>query len=152
MALEGLLQRNLHHSFCDKWHLPECWFYKSENRCRFGESALVCTARLKNSQARSEKNGDTSAAVMLQKNEHQQRMGIIKNTTIGCVFQDMEPPKSSSILRKSSDTRKPIRCVKFTKTIVRHAKIRDKNPSFGMICPGELHHRNPNAPKFEDRF
>ena len=23
--------------FCEKWHLPECLFYKSENGCRFGE-------------------------------------------------------------------------------------------------------------------
>ena len=63
----------------------------------------------------------------------------------------MEPPKSSSILRKSSDTRKPTRCVKFTKGLVRHAEIRDQNPSLGYICPGEPHQRSPNAPKFEDR-
>ena len=68
-----------------------------------------------------------------------------------CVFQDMEPPKSPSILRKSSDIRKPIRCVRFTKAVLRHAEIRDQNPSLGYICPGELHQRNPNAPKFEDR-
>ena len=29
--------------------------------------------------------------------------------------------------------------------------IRDQNPSLGMICPGEPHQRNPNAPKFEGR-
>ena len=39
----------------------------------------------------------------------------------------------------------------FTKAIARHTKIRDQNPSLGLICPGELHHRSPNAPKFEDR-
>ena len=70
---------------------------------------------------------------------------------LGCVFQDMEPPKSSSILRKSSDIRKPIRCVKFTKAVARQANIRDQNPSLGMSCPGFPHQRNPNAPKFEDR-
>ena len=70
---------------------------------------------------------------------------------LGGVFQDMEPPKSSSILRKSSDILKPIRCVQFTKAVLRHAKIRDQNPSLGMICPGERHQRSPNAPKFEDR-
>ena len=68
-----------------------------------------------------------------------------------CVFQDMELPKSSSILRKSSNIRKPIRCAEFTKAVARHADIRDKNPSLGMICPGGPHQRNPNAPKFEDR-
>ena len=63
----------------------------------------------------------------------------------------MEPPKSSSILWKSSNILKPIRCVQFTKAVLRHANIRDQNPSLGMICPGDPHQRNPNAPKFEDR-
>ena len=77
---------------------------------------------------------------------------MLKSTRqLSSVFQDLEPPKSSSILRKSSDILKPIRCVKFTKAVVRHADIRDQNPSLGMICPGEPHQRNPNAPKFEDR-
>ena len=68
---------------------------------------------------------------------------------LGCVFQDMKLPKS--ILRKSSDMQKPIQRVRFTKAIARHSKIRDQNPSLGMICPGEPHQRSPNAPKFEDR-
>ena len=80
------------------------------------------------------------------------RMVMLKITRqLGCVFQDMEPPKSSSILRKSSNIRKPIRCVRFTESVVRHANIRDQNPSLGMICPCEPHQRNPNVPKFEDR-
>ena len=68
---------------------------------------------------------------------------------LGCVFQDMKPPKS--LLRKSTDMQRPIQRVKFKKAIARHTKIRDQNPSFGYICPGELHQRSPNAPKFEDR-
>ena len=47
--------------------------------------------------------------------------------------------------------RKPIRCVKFTKAVLRHADIRYQNPSLGMVCPGDPHQRNPNAPKFEER-
>ena len=75
---------------------------------------------------------------------------IISNARqLGCVFQDMKPPKS--IVRKSSDMQKPMQCVKFTKAIARHTKIRDQNPSLGYICPGEPHERSPNAPKFEDR-
>ena len=68
---------------------------------------------------------------------------------LGCVFQDMTPPKS--ILRKCTDMRKPIQRVKFTKAIARHTKIREQNPSLGYICPGEPHQRGANAPKFEDR-
>ena len=89
---------------------------------------------------RSKKNGDKSAVDMLKSTRQS-----------GCVSQDMEPPKSSSILRESSNILKPIRCVRFTNAVVRHANIRDQNPSLGMICPGNPHQRNPNAPKFEDR-
>ena len=68
---------------------------------------------------------------------------------LGCVSQDMTPPKS--ILRKSTDMPKTIQRVKFKKAIARHTKIRDQNPSLGYICPGEPHERSPNTPKFEDR-
>ena len=68
---------------------------------------------------------------------------------MGCVFQDMKPPES--ILRKGTDMPRPIQRVKFKKTIARHTKILDQNPSLGYICPGEPHERSPNAPKFEDR-
>ena len=66
---------------------------------------------------RSEKNGDKSAVAMLEKTRQ-----------LGCVCQDMETQKSSSILRKSSSILKPIRCVPFTKAVVRHANIRYQNP------------------------
>ena len=95
---------------------------------------------------------------MLKRHEQHQRTGRLvldayssSARQLGCVFQDMEPPKSLSILRKSSNVRKPIWCVKFTKAVVRHADIRDQNPSPGLICPIEPHQRSPNAPKFEDR-
>ena len=63
----------------------------------------------------------------------------------------MEPPKSSPILRKSSNILKPIRCVQFTKAVLRHANIRDQKPSLGVSCPSDPHQRNPNAPNFEVR-
>ena len=89
---------------------------------------------------KSQKNGDKSAVAMLK---------ITRQ--LGCVSQDMEPPKSSSILRKSSNILKPIRCVRFTKAVARHGNIRDQNPSLGMICPGDPYQLNPNPSKFEDR-
>ena len=127
--------------FCEKWHSPECLFYKSENGCRYGEMCSYAHRQVDEQPCKkSEKNGDKSAVAFL------------KNTRqLGCVFQDMEPPKSSSIFRKSSNILKPNRCVRFTKAVLRHADIRDQNPSLGMICPGDPHQRNPNAPNFEDR-
>ena len=127
--------------FCDKWHPPECLFHKSESGCRFGEKCSFAHRQVDEQPTkRSKKNSDKSAVAMLKITQQW-----------GCVFQDMEPPKSSSILRKSSNILKTIRCVRFTKAVVRHANIRNQNPSLGTICPGDPHQRNPNAPKFEDR-
>ena len=139
--------------------------------CRLGEKCSYAHRQIEEQPSkRSKKNGDKSAVAMLKKHEsydrtekpvvcrdtsHERHGPVVCNSSstrqFGCVFQEMEPSKSSSILRKSSDIRKPIRCVKFTKAVVRHADIRDQNPSLEMICPGEPHERNPNAPKFEDR-
>ena len=137
-----------------------------------GKSAHSHTVRLMNSPVKgSKKNDDKSAVAMLKKYELHDRTGqpvVCRDTRhaqghgpvvcsssstrqLGCVFQDMEPPKLPSILRKSADMQKPIQRVKFTKAIARHTKIRDQNPSLGLICPGEPHQRSPNAPKIEDR-
>ena len=141
-------------SFCEKWHPPECLFYMSQNGCRFGEKCSCAHRQVEEQPSkRSKQNGDKSAVAMLKRNEQHLRTGrpvldaYSSNTRqLGCVFQDMKPPKS--VLRKSSNIRKPIQRVKFIKAVVRHADIRDQNPSLGMFCPGDPHQRNPNAPKF----
>ena len=121
--------------------LQSCLFYMSENGCRFGEKCSYAHRQVDEQPSKkSQKNGDKSAVATLKSTRQ-----------LGCVFQDVEPPKSITILRKSSNILNPIRCVRFTKAVVRHADIRDQNPSLGMICPGEPHQGNPNAPKFEDR-
>ena len=122
-----------------------------------GKSALTHCQVDEQPSKRFKKNGDKSAVAVLKKHELYDRTvrPVVYDSSntrqFNCVFQDMEPPKSSSILRNSLDIRKPIRCVRFTKAVARHADIRDQNPSLGRICPGEPHQRNPNAPKFEDR-
>ena len=95
---------------------------------------------------RPEKPGKRSDKKLGQKSSKRQSSNARQ---LGCVFQDMTPPKS--ILRKCTDMPMPIQRVKFTKAIARHARIRDQNPSLGYICPGEPHERSSNAPKFEDR-
>ena len=130
---------------------------KTKSGCRFEEKCSDAHRQVDEQPSKWSKNGDKSAVAMLKKHEPYYRTGrpVVCNSSntrqLGCVFQDMGPPKSSSILRKSSDIRKPIRRVKFTKASARHAYIRDQNPSLGYICPGEPHERIPNAPKFEDR-
>ena len=163
------LKGTCNNSFCEKWHPPEWLFYKTKSGCRFGKSALMHIARLMHGPAKAlkimmtkvqwpcwrsmELYDRTRKPVVCRDTRHEHHGPVVCNSSntrqLGCVFQDMKPPKS--ILRKSSDMQKTIQRVKFTKTVARHAKNRDQNPSLGMICPGETHRRNPNAPKFEDR-
>ena len=65
---------------------------------------------------RSKSNSDKSAVAMLKSTRQ-----------LGCVFQDMEPPKP--ILRMSSDMQKPFQRVKFTEAIARHTRIVKSIPS-----------------------
>ena len=101
-------------SFCEKWHPPECLFYKTRMVAVLGRSAH---SHIK----RSDKK--------LGQNSSKRQLSDARQ--LGCVFQDMTPPKS--ILRKSTDMPKPVQRVKFTKAITRHTKIRDQNPSLGYI-------------------
>ena len=156
---------------------PECLYCKTKSGCRFGEKCSFAHRQVDEQPTkRSKKNDDKSAVAILKKGDWQERGPVTDQChdrpgkpgkrnrklgqksskrrlsdarQLGCVFQDMTPPKS--ILRKCTDMRKPIQRVKFTKAIARHTKIRDQNPSLGYICPGEPHERSPNAPKFEDR-
>ena len=80
-------------------------------------------------------------------------VAILKDARqLGCVFQDIEPPKSSSILRKSRKVFGSNRRVQFSKATLRHANIREnKGPLLGKIQVKVPHQSSPYAPKFEDR-
>ena len=78
-------------SFCEKWHPPECLFCKSENGCRFGEKCSYAHRQVDEQPSKmSKKSGDKRAVAILK---------ITRQ--FGCVFQDMEPPKSSSIFGRA---------------------------------------------------
>ena len=172
------LRGTCNNSFCERWHPPECLFYKNKNGCRFGEKCSFAHRQVDAQPTKwSKSDNDKSAVAILKKENWQERESVSdschdrtgklvrksgkklgQNSSrsqfsnarqLGCVFQDMTPPKS--ILRKSTDMPKPIQRVKLKKAIACHTKIRDQNPSLGYICPGEPHERSPNAPKFEDR-
>ena len=93
-------------SFCEKWHPPECLFYRTKSGCKFGEKCSYAHRQVDEQASKRSKNGDKSAVAMLKKYEQHHRTvrpvvyDYSSNTRqLGCVFQDMEPPKSSSILR-----------------------------------------------------
>ena len=140
------LRGTCNNSFCQKWHPPECLYYKTKSGCRFGEKCAFAHRQVDEQPTkRSKSNNDKSAVAMLKKGNWQERESVsdachdrtgkpVKRSDkklrqnssrrqssdarqLGCVFQDMTPPKA--ILRKSTDMPKPIQRVKFTKATVR---------------------------------
>ena len=52
-------------SLCEKWHPPECLFYKSKSGCRFGEKCSYAHRQVDEPPCeRSQKNDDKSAVAM----------------------------------------------------------------------------------------
>ena len=71
---------------------------------------------------------------------------------LGCVSQDVEPPESLPIVRKSTKVLGSNRRVRFTKAALRQANIRENTgPSLGKFQVKVPHQRSPCAVKFEDR-
>ena len=57
-------------SFCEKWHPPECLFYKTKSGCRFGEKCSFAHRQVDEQPSkRSKRNDDKSAVAMLKKND-----------------------------------------------------------------------------------
>ena len=57
-------------SFCEKWHPPECLFYKTKSGCKFGEKCSWAHRQVDEQPSkRSKKNDDKSAVAMLKKND-----------------------------------------------------------------------------------
>ena len=120
-------------SFCEKWHSPECLFYKTKSGCRLGEKCSYAHRQVDEQPSKGSKNDNKSAVATLKKYElhdrtgqpvvnldkshersgrpdsnrdtcHELKRGPVGRRSsnarqLGCVFQDMKPPKS--ILRKS---------------------------------------------------
>ena len=59
------LRGTCNNSFCEKWHPPECLFYKTKSGCRFGEKCSHAHRQVDEQPTkRSETNNDKSAVAM----------------------------------------------------------------------------------------
>ena len=127
-------------SFCEKWHPPECLFYKTKSGCRFGEKCSHAHCQVDEQLSKTFKKNDDKSAVSMLK---------IHNNWVAYV--KIWSRRSLNRFCGRAQTCGNQSDVLNSQAVVRHADIRDHNPSLGMICPGDPHQRNPNAPKFEDR-
>ena len=132
---------------------PECLYYKTKSGCRFGEKCSFAHRQVDEQPTkRSKTNNDKSAVAMLKNGNWQEREPVTdechdrpgkpgkrsdkklgQNSSkrqssdarqLGCVFQDMTPPKS--ILRKSTDNAEADPACEIYKGYCTSYKIRDQ--------------------------
>ena len=67
---KGYRKGTCNNSFCEKWHPPECLFYKTKSGCRFGEKCSFAHRQVDEQPSkRSKKNDDKSAVAMLKNSD-----------------------------------------------------------------------------------
>ena len=168
-------------SFCEKWHRPECLFYKTKSGCRFGEKCSYAHRQVdEQPRKRSKKNDDQSAGALLKKYDmHDRTWQHVVNRDESHDRTGQPVAKRDTVMSWNTDLlgadhRMHDNWVAYFRTWSRRslfsgraqtcrnqsnvwkftkaiARHTNQNPSLGLICPGEPHQRSPNAPKFEDR-
>ena len=170
------LKGTCNNSLCEKWHPPECLFYKTKSGCRFGEKCSYAHRQVDEQPSkRSKKNDDKSAVAMLKKNDWHEnvRQPVVNHgkshDRSGRPDKNRDHElKRGSTGRRSSNARQ-LGCVFQDAEVYsleehRHAEA---NPTCEInegVCtshlnsrpksvariylPGDPHERSPNAPKF----
>ena len=71
------LRGTCNNSFCERWHPPECLFYKTKSGCRFGEKCSFAHRQVDEQPTkRSKTNNDKSAVAMLKERNWQERESV----------------------------------------------------------------------------
>ena len=162
-------------SFCEMCILQYACSTSRKTDANVGKSALMHTARLMNSLAKGQKRMVTKSAVALLKKVIGMKENLLPtNVTIdrgnlirGVIRSWDEDHLNVDHLmhdnwvvyfktwsRRSLFSGRALTCRSQSNVWTSQRplrvtlKIRDQNPSLGMICPGEPHERSPNAPKF----
>ena len=131
--------------FCEKWHPPECLFYKTKSGCRFGEKCSYSHRQVDEQPSkRSQKNGDKSAVAMLKKH------GLYDRTEKPVVCRDTRHERHGPVVCNSSNTRQLV-CVfqdmgpaevfiDFTEEL-RHAETNPTCKIHKSCCTSHIHSR-----------
>ena len=86
------LRGTCNNSFCEKWHPPECLFYKTKSGCRFVEKCSFAHRQVDEQPTkRSKSNNDKSAVALLKKGNWQERESV----TDECHDRPWKPGKRS---------------------------------------------------------
>ena len=89
---QDYLKGTCNNSFGEKWHPPECLFYKTKSGCRYGEKCSYAHRQVDEQPTkRSKKNNDKSAVALLKKGDWHERGHV----TDQCHDRSGKPDKRS---------------------------------------------------------
>ena len=96
-------------SFCERWHPPECLYYKTKNGCRFGEKCSFAHRQVDAQPTKwSKSNNDKSAVAILKKGNWQERESVsdaCHDRTVKPVRKSGKKLGQNSSRRQFSDAR-----------------------------------------------
>ena len=138
---------------CEYWHPSECHFYKNETGCKAGDKCLFPHYKV---DEQPNKKPKKSYFPKRRDSDDKNAVATVKSVSqLGCVSQDSDALVSQGGMSRRKPMQKvsaQILRVRFTKSTLRHASIREKEgPALGKINVKVPHQRSPYAMKFEDR-
>ena len=119
---------------CEYWHPPECQCYKNETGCKAGDK---CLFPHHNVDEQPNKNHPKELPFPKRReSDEKNAVAIVKSVSqLGCASQDSDALVSQGRKSQGNLMQKvlePIQRVRFTKSSLRHASIREKKgPSLG---------------------
>ena len=147
--VQVLFERYLYVNVLWTWHPPECQFYKHETGCKAADKCLFSHYKVDEQQIKSQKK---SYFPKRTRSDDKNAVAIVKKC---CVSQDSDALVSQGRKSRRSPMQKvlePIQRVRFTKSTLGQASIREKKgPLLGKMNVEVPHQRSPFAMKFEYR-
>ena len=118
---------------CEYWHPPECQFCKCETGCEAGDKCLFPHYKVVEQPNKKPKKRYFTKR---RESEDKNAVAIVKSVSqLGCVAQDSDALVSQGGKSRGNPMQKvlePIKRVRFTKSTLRPASIREKKgPSLG---------------------
>ena len=126
---------------------------KNETGCKAGDRCLFPHHKVDEQPKKKTKKSNFPKR---RESDDENAVAVVKSVSqLGCVSQDSDALVSQGRTFRGNPMKKvlePIQWVRFTKSTLRQASIREKKgPSLGKINVKNLHQRSPYAVKFEDR-
>ena len=117
------------------WHPPECQFYEDETACKARDKCLFPHYKVDEQPNEMPKKRNIPKR---RESDDKNAASIVKSVSqLGCVSQDSDALVSQGRKSRGNPMQKvlaPIQRVRFTKSTLRHASIREKKgPSLGKI-------------------